>query len=975
MTGLLAGCGPLGVGLGLAELLSDDPAPDLVNPTVSFLRESGAAVGPFETTTDVTFRIVRNKSNISVRALVVGAGFVGSAGALDANGCPDPALFGPVITDAEFTLPGLTDLSEYTVHLRGEDPGGRVDCTAHTFFVDTQPPTSPVILRVEARRARELNVIWARPTDAGSGVAGYRIHYDLGGRSIPDDRPRVPGSTYVPATFLPSGAGGSPPVPFVSDPDALSHVLRGLYSCRMHYVQVSAVDRAGNESPLLPQREVGQRTRAGGDGTFEVPYFVGIGGTHAGIADVNGDGAPDVVIRDENSNVKTAFGTLETDGTPSRTFGVGETFLRTSGIAVGDLDGDRRPDVAEYEGGTYSGDFGARGLTDLTPGQEGTLGGRTTAITRIRLADLDGDSLLDRIRAAGDNFEGIVEYQGGLTGPSVAGPSNVRDFDFGDFDGDGLGDIAASFQGGVRIGLHSGEKIQVFVGGDPFGVAAADFNGDGVDDLATANRDGSVSVAFGLGGAAFGTARNVVVGTGAGRLLAFDFDEDGRPDLAVGESLPGAVVILRNSGDGTFFTGDTISFGDTICQMHVHDMNRDTIQDLVVVTPSNTGILPGRGARGVANGLFDVTQTDDPGFHAGLAADFDHDGVQDVAGVGFTNFGVGVFFDGVVSVAPGTGEGGQTTPSLGARRFTTAFTSNWVVSGDFDGDGNLDLVAQDSGLRFLRGLGNGAFESPRLYGDDAFTAFIRPGVADFDGDGALDLAGSRGVSIRIVFGDLENGQRNGKSRETVDLEGVSAAWVAVADLNDDRKADLVAVTEVTQANGELSVLISNGDGTFAEPVVVASGFSDELQSVHVVQLDSDGVPDLVASDFDGQLYVLYGEPDADGLAQAKFEAPVPINEGSSLRRQIYTACTGDFNGDGLPDLLLSQAGTGDPMTSDFMSLWLADGEGGFAESATFPTTGFSPLALDLNRDRILDIVTGTDRERRVLTGSGVVVGD
>jgi len=971
----LAGCGPLGVGLGLNELFTSDSAPDLVNPTVSFLRESGALVGPFETSTDVTFRIVRNKSNIAVRVFVVGPGFAGSAGALDADGCPDAGLFGPVIQGEEFTLPGLADLSEYTVYLRGQDPDGRVDCTPHTFFVDTQPPTSPVILRVEADRARELNVIWARPTDAGSGVAGYRIYYDLGGRSIPDDRPRVPGSTYVPATFLPLDAGGSPPVPFVSDPAALSHVLRGLYSCRMHYVQVSAVDRAGNESPLLPEREVGRRTRAGADGTFEDAYLVGRGGTHAGIADVNGDGAPDVVILDGGGKVSTSFGTLEADGTPSRTFVRGEQFAVDSGIAVGDVDGDRRPEMVGYDGSFHSGDFGARGLTSLTPGQESRLGGTTTAITRIRLVDLNGDGLPERIRSTGDNREGIVEYQGGQSGPSVSGPTNVYDFDFGDFDGDGLGDIAATFQGSVQIGLHTGEEIQVFVGGDPFGVAAADFNGDGLEDLATANRDGSVSVVFGLGDGAFGNARTVVVGTGAGRLLAFDFDEDGRPDLAVGESLPGAVVILRNRGDGTFLPGETMSFGNPICQMHVHDMNGDTMQDLIVLTPSDTAILLSRGARGVANGMFDVTQIDEPGFHGGLAADFDHDGVQDIAGVGFQNIGVAILFDGVVSVAPGLGGGGQATPSLGARRFATSLTSNWVVSGDFDGDGNLDLVAQGSVLRFLRGLGNGAFESPQTYGNDGFTTFIRPGVADFDEDGALDFAGSSGNSIRIVFGDLESGKPNAKARETVDLAGVTARWVTVADVNDDGRADLVAVTERTQSNGEISVFLSNGDGTFADPLVVADGFSDELQSVQVVQLDSGGVPDLVANDFGGRLLVLYGEPDTDGRAQAKFEEAVEIDDGLSSRITIYTAHAGDFNGDGFPDLLVSQASTGDPMSSDNMSLWLADGDRGFTESATFPTTGYSPVALDLNRDRILDIVTGTESERRVLTGSGVVVGD
>ena len=146
-------------------------------------------------------------------------------------------------------------------------------------------------------------------------------------------------------------------------------------------------------------------------------------------------------------------------------------------------------------------------------------------------------------------------------------------------------------------------------------------------------------------------------------------------------------------------------------------------------------------------------------------------------------------------------------------------------------------------------------------------------------------------------------------------------------------------------------------------------------NVHVVDLNGDAIPDLVLSDFASQVFVLIGEPDEDGFAQGVFADRVQINQSGVTARRMYTADPRDFNGDGVLDLLTSHARTGDPMTSDTMFLWIADGAGGYTPSATFPVFGYSPLVIDLNRDRIPDVVTGSERERRVLTGSGRVVGD
>src|SRR5689334_19921330 len=80
------------------------------------------------------------------------------------------------------------------------------------------------------------------------------------------------------------------------------------------------------------------------------------------------------------------------------------------------------------------------------------------------------------------------------------------------------------------------------VGMSPQFVAAADFNGDGIPDLAVANStDGTVSIMLGQGGASYQTKQNYAVGMGPQSLTVKDFNSDGILDLAVANALSGTV--------------------------------------------------------------------------------------------------------------------------------------------------------------------------------------------------------------------------------------------------------------------------------------------------------------------------------------------------------------------------------------------------------------------------------------------------
>ena len=131
---------------------------------------------------------------------------------------------------------------------------------------------------------------WTPPPDGD--LLECLVHWDVlteGGeatRRIPaDESTRVPGQSYN--CLAEPVAGGPVPVPA----GTRSVTLEGLFPLRRHFVQVQAVDRAGNREPLTATAEVVVRTRSGGDGTFgdAVPLSLGDRPGPLAVGDFNGD--------------------------------------------------------------------------------------------------------------------------------------------------------------------------------------------------------------------------------------------------------------------------------------------------------------------------------------------------------------------------------------------------------------------------------------------------------------------------------------------------------------------------------------------------------------------------------------------------------------------------------------------------------------------------------------------------------------
>lgn len=345
-------------------------------------------------------------------------------------------------------------------------------------------------------------------------------------------------------------------------------------------------------------------------------------------------------------------------------------------------------------------------------------------------------------------------------------------------------DLSALEDIGWKV-TSSNEGARFSVGSNPFAVTVSDFNGDGKDDLATANRSSqTVSVLLGDGDGTFQPQVGYSASSTPYFLTSSDLNGDGDDDLVVTNGSSNTVNVLLGNGNGTF----------------------QPWQEIV------TGV-PNSFPRSV------------------VIADFNNDARMDLA-IANTNAWE-------IAVMLGNGDG-TFQPHF---TFEAEFPETLTL-GDFNGDGRTDL-AMASGANELGdsvdialGNGNGTFQTPIEYltGGRSFSLT----TADFNADGRSDLAAAQFDLDRVCV-LLGNG--DGTFQVGVPFSAGSSPYsAAAADLNGDFRLDL-AVTNRDAA--KVSVLLGNGDGTFQTPIEFST--EESPSSVAFGDFDRDGRLDLVVA--------------------------------------------------------------------------------------------------------------------------------
>jgi len=398
----------------------------------------------------------------------------------------------------------------------------------------------------------------------------------------------------------------------------------------------------------------------------------------------------------------------------------------------------------------------------------------------------------------------------------------------------------------------------------------------------------------------FGFLSPLNIGIEFGLSLAVaDFNGDGILDLAEATSGDDQAVVLLGNGDGTFtFTPTFPNLGSGQGQSIVTgDFNGDGIPDIAVVVTGTYPKLPGlvQVLLGNGDGTFRVWQTlSFPAPYALAVGDFNGDGVPDLAmtstGANSTNG------PNDVSILLGNGDGSFTLKST----VTGFITPTSIIAGDFNGDGKMDLAVVDEAtsssvqngfVTILLGNGDGTFTTlPETPATGQGPVFITTG--DLNGDGILDLAVANALSNSVTV-LLGNGDGTFTPTAASPTAGGGPQSVAVGDFNGDGKADLVTANgSITTVLGDstVSVFLGNGDGTFAAAANEPAGVGAFVAAAG--DFNASGLDDIAVAD-DGKtnlISVIVSQVGAQS-ATATVSGISPVGQGTHLVDANYPGDT------------------------------------------------------------------------------------
>jgi hypothetical protein len=359
-----------------------------------------------------------------------------------------------------------------------------------------------------------------------------------------------------------------------------------------------------------------------------------------------------------------------------------------------------------------------------------------------------------------------------------------------------------SFAPAVDVGLGPPDCMEgVDCSDGPTASAAGDFNGDTNLDIATANNatdDVTVLLGDGAGGLAYGST--LPAGGAPTSIAAGNLDGGTVLDLVVSNALDNNINVYIGNGDGTFDDPVSYTMGSSPETVVLADFNGD--QNLDVATTDFFGdsvtVRLGDG-EGMFGQPMTTTGTGDP---TGMA-------VGRLDGNNTLDLAVSLNFDGQVAFLFGNGDGTFTYDPENNVDVGESPTGLAIAALDGGAADDVAVVAEfDDSLWVLLGNGDGTFQTPVSYVVGSFPESVAAG--DYNADGIADLATADSFGTTDFEGSVSIllGNGNGTFADAQFFEvGVGPFGLTAADLSGDRLPDLITAN---REDNDVSVLVNTG---------------------------------------------------------------------------------------------------------------------------------------------------------------------